>query len=197
MRLCIVFMEMATKSGGKWRRRRDVSDLCRVIKNVRSFLSELSQLIAIPRPMSPLSPLTTQISSLVASPVHPALFPLPRFAVLHAVRVALVWATLTKNTRRHKQHAGGRMQDLFGYLVMGCKRVPPGGSHSNSNGHRAEKQKLTAVQGRETPRCRSSSLSLPRGSSPRPRGWCTRWCTCCSSLPAFLRGQSIMYQRCS
>ncbi|OWZ60672.1 hypothetical protein AYX15_07033 [Cryptococcus neoformans] len=70
-------------------------------------------------PLSPLSPLTTQISSLVASPVHPALFPLPRFAVLHAVRVALVWATLTKNTRRHKQHAGGRMQDLFGYLVMG------------------------------------------------------------------------------
>ncbi|OWZ51458.1 peptidyl-prolyl cis-trans isomerase-like 2 [Cryptococcus neoformans 125.91] len=59
------------------------------------------------------------VGSLLASPVHPALFPLPRFAVLHAVRVTLVWATLTKNTRRHKQHAGGRMQDLFGYLVMG------------------------------------------------------------------------------
>lgn len=94
--------------------------LCRVIKNVHIAV------IAIPCLMSPLSPLTTQISSLLASPVHPALFPLPRFAVLHAVRVTLVWATLTKNTRRHKQHAGGRMQDLFGYLVMGCKRIPLG-----------------------------------------------------------------------
>ncbi|KAE8539108.1 hypothetical protein D1P53_005479 [Cryptococcus gattii VGV] len=59
-----------------------------------------------------LSPLTAQISSLLASPVH-AVLPLPRFPIIHAIRVSILWAALT----RHK-HRSGTLQDAFGYLVL-------------------------------------------------------------------------------
>ncbi|ADV22177.1 hypothetical protein I305_04052 [Cryptococcus gattii E566] len=63
-----------------------------------------------------LSPLTAQISALLASPLHAALplpLPLPRFPVLHAVRVSILWAALSRHTRRP-----GTLQDAFGYLVL-------------------------------------------------------------------------------
>ncbi|KIR56863.1 hypothetical protein I315_00018 [Cryptococcus gattii Ru294] len=61
-----------------------------------------------------LSPLTAQISALLASPLHAALpLPLPRFPVLHAVRVSILWAALPRHTRRP-----GTLQDAFGYLVL-------------------------------------------------------------------------------
>lgn len=70
-----------------------------------------------------LSPLTAQISALLASPLHAALplpLPLPRFPVLHAVRVSILWAALSRHTRRP-----GTLQDAFGYLVLACMSPPP------------------------------------------------------------------------
>ncbi|KAL0256030.1 hypothetical protein I308_100842 [Cryptococcus tetragattii IND107] len=63
--------------------------------------------------MSPaLSPLTAQISALLASPLHAAL-PLPRLPLIHAVRVSILWAALTRHKRRP-----GTLQHAFGYLVL-------------------------------------------------------------------------------
>jgi len=55
------------------------------------------------------------IHHLTTTPVH-AYFPYARFPVLHAVRVAVVWAGLTRGRMRKVGYLG----DLFGYLVMAC-----------------------------------------------------------------------------
>jgi hypothetical protein len=65
-------------------------------------------------PTAALVQTTSLINHLTTTPVH-AYFPYARFPVLHAVRVAVVWATLTRGKRGR-----GYLQDLFGYLVMAC-----------------------------------------------------------------------------
>lgn len=83
--------------------------------------------------MSPaLSPLTAQISSLLASPLHAAL-PLPRLPLIHAVRVSILWAALTRHKRRP-----GTLQHAFGYLVLACMSPPPcRSSHRTGAGNTA------------------------------------------------------------
>jgi hypothetical protein len=57
------------------------------------------------------------VHHLTTTPVHDTYFPYARFTTLHAIRVSIVWASLTRS-RRGKV---GYLQDLFGYLVIACK----------------------------------------------------------------------------
>jgi hypothetical protein len=62
---------------------------------------------------------STWVQSLLEQPLHPVYYPYSQFTVIHATRVALVWATLTK------KRSSGRnvtfLHDLAGYLTMCCK----------------------------------------------------------------------------
>lgn len=71
-------------------------------------------------PLAPVQPLSTLVSHLVTAPVFPGL-PIARFGALHAARVAIVWAGMTKAKRAARSKKVGLMGDLFGYLTMCCK----------------------------------------------------------------------------
>jgi len=49
------------------------------------------------------------------TPLHSTLFPYMRFPVIHAARVTLVWAGVTKGRKKVPL-----LQDMFGYLVLAC-----------------------------------------------------------------------------
>jgi hypothetical protein len=61
------------------------------------------------------------VQSLLEQPLHPVYYPYSQFTVIHATRVALVWASLTK------KRSSGRnvtfLHDLVGYLTMCCESV--------------------------------------------------------------------------
>ncbi|WWC86973.1 uncharacterized protein L201_001854 [Kwoniella dendrophila CBS 6074] len=80
-----------------------------------SISAQISTLapITLSVPTTPIFQLSKFIHHITNTPVHPVYFPYLRFGVIHAVRVTTVWAGLTKAKR-----GGGRLQDLFGYLVL-------------------------------------------------------------------------------
>ena len=65
----------------------------------------------------PLAPLEQLIAHLSSTPVHATYYPLLRFGVLHASRLALVWAKLTKGREGKVSY----LQDLTGYLCLCCE----------------------------------------------------------------------------
>lgn len=91
--------------------------------------------------MEPIPTLSRLIAHLSATPVHDLWFPYPQFAVIHAMRVSVVWASLTLKRQQQQQRKRrgqrnsfvrdgdkdeeevglGVMGDLVGYLVMSCE----------------------------------------------------------------------------
>lgn len=57
------------------------------------------------------------LSHLTSEQVHRVYFPFVRFSVLHAVRVAIAWAAMTRGRRGQV----GVLADLFGFLVIACE----------------------------------------------------------------------------
>lgn len=68
--------------------------------------------------MDALKLVTDTAGYLSSGPVHPVYFPVGRLAALHAFKVALVWASLTRGKNRKQV---GVLGDLFGYLCLACK----------------------------------------------------------------------------
>ena len=75
--------------------------------------------------------ITSLVDHLTTTTVHPW-FPYGKFAVLHAVRVSVVWASLTRGRKTRRGDIGregrdagkvGVLGDLFGYLVMCCESL--------------------------------------------------------------------------
>ncbi|WVR04570.1 hypothetical protein IAU60_001577 [Kwoniella sp. DSM 27419] len=85
----------------------------RLVGGLAEQISKLAP-ITLLVPTSPIFQLSRFVHHVTSTPVHPVYFPYLRFGVIHAVRVTLVWAVLTKGKTGKK----GRLQDLFGYLVM-------------------------------------------------------------------------------
>ncbi|WRT64822.1 uncharacterized protein IL334_001758 [Kwoniella shivajii] len=88
-----------------------MSVIDKVVQTLSDQISSLS-----PDTFSPTTPIfqvSKFVHHLTTTPIHPVYFPYLRFHVIHAIRVTTVWAILTKGKKK-----GGRLQDLFGYLVM-------------------------------------------------------------------------------
>lgn len=83
--------------------------------------SPLSPITLPPLPVASIQPLSWLIEHLTSTPVHPTYYPFARFGVIHAARVATVWADSTKGKDRRKV---GVLQDLVGFLVMSCMPIP-------------------------------------------------------------------------
>lgn len=54
---------------------------------------------------------------LTSQTVHDVYFPFVRFSVLHAVRVSIAWAAMTRGRRGQVSV----LADLFGFLVIACE----------------------------------------------------------------------------
>lgn len=77
---------------------------------------------------APILHLSALINHALSNPVHAVYFPVPRFAALHATRVAVVWAGIKVARARAAKKSGQQVQgrigilgDLFGYLTMACE----------------------------------------------------------------------------
>ncbi len=57
------------------------------------------------------------LQNLTSHTVHDVYFPFVRFSVLHAARVAIAWAAMTRGRK-----PVGLFADLFGFLVIACER---------------------------------------------------------------------------
>jgi hypothetical protein len=67
-------------------------------------------------PQAPLELTSQLLSHLTTTRVHDTYFPYARFATLHAIRVSIIWASLT----RGRTGSVSYLYDLFGYLVLAC-----------------------------------------------------------------------------
>ncbi|WVO16502.1 hypothetical protein L204_104179 [Cryptococcus depauperatus] len=65
-------------------------------------------------PSAQIIQLSAFIHHLATTPIHPVYFPYLRLSAIHAARVTIVWAGVT----RGRKQKVGRLQDLAGYLVM-------------------------------------------------------------------------------
>jgi hypothetical protein len=85
-------------------------DLTAYIANTTSTLAPINL------PLAPVVPLSHFIDHITSTPVHPTYFPFLRFGAVHATRLTLVWAGMTKSRKKPVTV----LQDLFGYLVLAC-----------------------------------------------------------------------------
>lgn len=69
-------------------------------------------------PLQPIAAVSAFLDNITTTPLHTTLFPYLRFPVMHAARVTLVWAGMTKARKDVPV-----LQDLFGYLVLACKSL--------------------------------------------------------------------------
>ncbi|WVW78523.1 hypothetical protein I302_100478 [Kwoniella bestiolae CBS 10118] len=83
-----------------------------LLDQLSSQISSLAP-ITISVPTTPIFQVSRFIHHVTTTPIHPVYFPYLRFGVIHAARVTTVWAGMRKGKKR-----GGRLQDLFGYLVL-------------------------------------------------------------------------------
>lgn len=70
--------------------------------------------------LEPVSSIVALLEHLTTQVVHETYVPFLRLPVLHAVRVTVAWASLTRG-RRGRERGVGVLQDMFGYLVLACK----------------------------------------------------------------------------
>lgn len=89
-----------------------------VLQHLTDYIANTTALLApLTLPLASIAPLSDLIDHVTTTQVHPTYFPFLRFGAIHAARVSLVWAGMTKN-RKTKVPV---LQDLFGYLVLCCR----------------------------------------------------------------------------
>ena len=142
-----------------------------------SLLSSSSSLLASPQlfltsPLSRTPHIASFVRHITSTPVHETYYPFLRFGAIHASRVALVWAGLTKNEGTRDV---GRLQDLFGFLTAACEcwyRIPiPVVRGSESQARTSHRQaKADSAQGAAGSSYPYSYPNLPPGSYHRPHG---------------------------
>lgn len=70
--------------------------------------------------VEPIATIISVLEHLSTRTVHETYAPFLRLPFLHAIRVSMVWASLTRSSGRDGRKVGV-LQDLFGYLVMACE----------------------------------------------------------------------------
>ena len=137
-----------------------------LLSSPSSFLAS-SQLL-LTSPLSRTPHIVSFVRHITSTPVHETYYPFLRFGAIHASRVALVWAGLTKGGDRRNV---GSLQDLFGYLTAAC-------AHSLDL---IVMSKAERAQGAADSSSLYCYLNLPLGSSHLPHGSSTSPSTSCLS----------------
>ncbi|KAK1921531.1 hypothetical protein DB88DRAFT_67105 [Papiliotrema laurentii] len=86
-----------------------------VLQDITAYIANTTTTLSpINLPLAPVTPLSQLLHHVTTTHVHPVYYPFLRFGAIHAARVTLVWAALTRGRKRTVPF----FQDLFGYLVM-------------------------------------------------------------------------------
>lgn len=89
-----------------------------ILEELTSYISNTTSTLApLTLPLGPVGPLSRLIDHVTTTPVHSAYYPFLRFGAIHATRLTLVWAGMTKGRKTPVPV----LQDLFGYLVLACE----------------------------------------------------------------------------
>jgi hypothetical protein len=89
-----------------------------VLQDITAYIANTTTTLSpINLPLAPVTPLSQLLHHVTTTHVHPVYYPFLRFGAIHAARVTLVWAALTRGRKRTVPF----FQDLFGYLVVACE----------------------------------------------------------------------------
>lgn len=88
-----------------------------LLEGLTAYIANTTSTLApLTLPLAPVLPLTKFLDHVTSSPVHSTYYPFLRFGAIHASRLTLVWAGMTKGRKKDVPI----FQDLFGYLVLAC-----------------------------------------------------------------------------
>ena len=98
----------------------NLQHLTEYIANQTSTLSPITlPPLSLILPLAPISPIARLIQHVTTTPVHSTYYPYLRFGAIHAARVSIIWAGMTKG-RKEKV---GLVRDMIGYLTLACEFV--------------------------------------------------------------------------